>query len=797
MNNYDLLKALGSLDPKYEAEAEQRAKEHNAPDTKGEIIMTQNLNKEEASVTRRPLYRVLTGVAAAAVFLGVFASIGYVLYKTDPERILNPGSSTVTEQTESKTDSKTETSTSETGETNILGGVGKIRPISFNLMEDDRYWYLHGSERVDKTQQPVNGFYYPEPLCDKESCHMWDAGMEPEGWENCLISQLAGFKYLVTDQAIYEGDAELHTLYEIDGIGGRTEVVSVTREQAQQMLGEMHETETFIIKDIKQVADGMYVLRLAVPQYVGTNRTPHFNCGVFQYAECLYYADNKQVIPLRPDAMDSYDQTGVYYMDFDHGNFYYDAEKNYLICPYLYNSADDKWSSTPAVLYEIDRNAPSAKALVDLNKPNANPWLTLLGCTQTDEGFTAVYSHNALDSSMGWASDLIPWYKIEETVWAVSDNARLFGSRLVSVIGNQVVIADCNFQTARNDAFGRLLLPDDGSLKLTRMHWGYENNTAIEWEAGDINHIYIVPEIAGSGEEVILFDAETGKKTVIGSGDQLRNFCFDARPDQVREQTTHTQVTFEWEYSDNESKIVEAYFNPQLYDDSYEPLTRNAVEPPEGTFGPFTIDPAKNRTMTLNWSVLYGELPDGCYNIEFAVVPYGENIKPDFSAGNSEKQQVFTRTFCIGEGEPDDPENRTPDNQSFDINLSVRGAEIIKDQLILTFEYEAEEPRTAHAAWDGKIYKQNGDTVPQRDGADIKGEPVFGDENGELPLMRDAEPTTCTVLFDYAKAYDLEPGNYTIALRISDAENPVTWTNVDADALNKTDIIIYFTVSAE
>ena len=793
MNNYDLLKALGSLDPKYEAEAEQRAKEHNAPDPKGEIIMTQNLNKEEASATRRPLYRVLTGVAAAAVFLGVFASIGYVLKKTDPKRILNPGSSTVTEQTESKTDSKTETSTSETGETNILGGEGKIRVISFNLMEDDRYWYLHGSERVDKTQQPVNGFYFPEKLCDKESCHIWDAGMEPEGWENCLIAQLVGFKYLVTDQAIYEGDAELHTLYEIDGIGGRKEAASVTREQAEQVLGDIGDA-AYMIRDIKKITDGMYVIRLAVPHFDSADQKPNFTIGTYQYAECLYYADSRQVIPLRPDAMDSYDETGVYCMDFDHGRFYYDAAKNYLICPYLYNSADDKWSSTPAVLYEIDRNAPSAKALVDLNKPNANPWLTLLGCTQTDDGFTAVYNHNASDSSMGWASDLIPWYKVEAGGWAVSDNARLFGSRLVSVIGNQVVIADCNFQAARNDASGRLLLPDDGSLKLTRMEWGDENNTAIEWEAGDINHIYIVPENAGSGEEVILFDAETGKKTVIASSDQLRNFNFDARPDQVREQTTHTQVTFEWEYSDNESKIVEAYFNPQLYDDSYAPLPHNAVEPPEGTFGPFTIDPAKNRTMTLNWSVLYGELPEGCYNIEFAVVPYGENIKPDFSAGSTEKQKVFTRLFIIRREEPDDPEDSTPDDQPFDINIMFRGAEIINDQLSLTFGYDAEEIGTAYAAWDGKIYKQNGDTVPQRDGADIKGEPVFGDENGELPLMRDAEPTTCTVLFDYAKAYDLEPGNYTIALLISDYENPKSWTSDGVDHMHSRDIIIDFTI---
>ena len=787
MNNYDLLKALGSLDPKYEAEAEQRAKEHNAPDPKGEIIMTQNLNKEEASVTRRPLYRVLTGVAAAAVFLGVFASIGYVLKKTDPERIMNPGSSTVTEQTESMTDSE-----NKTGQPNILGGEGKIRVISKNLMEDDRYWYLHGSERVDKTQQPVNGFYYPEPLCDKESCHMWDAGMEPEGWENCLISQLAGFKYLVTDQAIYEGDAELHTLYEIDGCGGRKEAASVTREQAEQIFDDMGDSE-YMIRDIKKVTDELYVIRLAIPHFDSADQKPNFTIGIYQYTDCLYRSDTKTLIPISIYFPEISSQFDIFHINYEKP-VYYDTENDLLVCICYAVSTDNTLHGEGAILYKIDWDTRTASQLTDLNSPDGGNWLNLLGCTNTDDGFTAVYLHSMADSGMGLVSDKIPGYKIEATGWAVSDNARLFGSRLVSVIGNQVVIADCNFQAARNDAFGRLLLPDDGSLKVTRMDWDEKGDSVLEWEAGDLNHIYIVPQYADHSGEVILFDAETGKQVNIASGPQLGYFRFDAEPCFVPEQTTHTQVTVQWEYTDDESKIVEAYFNPQLYDDSYEPLTRNAVEPPEGTFGPFMINRFNSRMMTFHWSELYGELPDGVYNVEIAVVPYGENIKPDFSAGNSEKQQVFTRTFCIGREEPDDPEDSTPDDQPFDINISVRGAEIINDQLSLTFGYDAEETRTAYAAWDGKIYYQNGDTVPQRDGADIKGEPVFGDANGELLLMRDAEPTTCTVLFDYAKAYDLEPGNYTIALLISDYENPKSWTSDGVDYMHSKDIIIYFTI---
>ncbi|MBQ5334416.1 MAG: hypothetical protein J6Z45_00550, partial [Oscillospiraceae bacterium] len=146
MKKMDLLDALGSLDEKYVREADARAdalkSQNNTP-----IEMLKNAEEEpQSSGLRRPQWlRVMTGVAAAAVFALTVGTVGKVILNARRGPAVKPGSSVAGSDIVS------------TQPDNLFGGKGTVRMLNNYTFEDDTALYLK-DQKIDKKTGEVSPF---------------------------------------------------------------------------------------------------------------------------------------------------------------------------------------------------------------------------------------------------------------------------------------------------------------------------------------------------------------------------------------------------------------------------------------------------------------------------------------------------------------------------------------------------------------------------------------------------------------------------------------------------------------
>ena len=146
MKKMDLLDALGSLDEKYVREADARAdalkSQNNTP-----IEMLKNAEEEpQSSGFRRPQWlRVMTGVAAAAVFALTVGTVGKVILNARRGPAVKPGSSVAGSDIVS------------TQPDNLFGGKGTVRMLNNYTFEDDTALYLK-DQKIDKKTGEVSPF---------------------------------------------------------------------------------------------------------------------------------------------------------------------------------------------------------------------------------------------------------------------------------------------------------------------------------------------------------------------------------------------------------------------------------------------------------------------------------------------------------------------------------------------------------------------------------------------------------------------------------------------------------------
>lgn len=117
MKNHELLDALGHLDPKYVKEADARAEQQS-----GKALETVH-----SEPPKKPIYRILSGIAAA-VMVGTVTAAGFsVIRRLDRAQA---GSS-----------AEVSAASGQDGK-NILGGTGNITAVGTGLFADDTNYYL-------------------------------------------------------------------------------------------------------------------------------------------------------------------------------------------------------------------------------------------------------------------------------------------------------------------------------------------------------------------------------------------------------------------------------------------------------------------------------------------------------------------------------------------------------------------------------------------------------------------------------------------------------------------------------
>ena len=744
MTNYDLLKALGSLDAKYEAEAQQRADRENV--SARELPVPQP--EQDVSAGRKPIYRIMTGVAAAAVFLGVFASVGYVFRKMNPERIQQPGSS---ELTESLNESVSENSTPEnviSTEPNVFDGFGKIIVHSPNLMEDDRFWYVNKERLVEKKKPGSGDAVESCSICTMQDCGHSDESGDIEQLQNCHVMQLKGWKYYVSQDALYEADAQMHTVYEIDGIGGRTEAVSVTREQAEALI-TLNEAEDYGVIRVQKLADQLYLIKVAMiyPDSLGSMS---FMSPYGENADCLYYADTKHLVKLTPD------ETEPEHYDLNYDRDFYFADDQ-LLCTYLYINSDETERRDRAVVYQINTAHDAAKP-TEINYDRHDN--KLIGALEGEDGLTAVYEVWSFSSYIPDEHGVIrtAYFSVMDRPGESDAQYRIADGRLLRIEGNEVTVYDIH----PDGSAGRF---ETGQYTLNQK-WDSEDNDAISWEASDLQHILIAPHYAYDGTVCVIFNAETGEKTVATMNPLEGQFTVHAEPRPIDVKPTGLKVEFQF-YEEND-RLIRAYWNPVLTQDNKPVSMLSSVT--ETPVLPCTeISLNGNHTIQYDWTKYYGALPDGVYQAEIYLLPADTQDEPDFRSGCSETQEVLGVEFTIGQL-----------SDSTEPGIYVRATEGHADALKVLWDFQNWENRTIRISWDGRIYDEDGNAMACLDGKDHSAAAA------EFTLSQEDDKKQ---EISWKDVYDLSPGQYSIrVVYFSDADA------VTPDAGDLCEMDITFTV---
>ena len=146
MKKMDLLDALGGLDEKYVREADARADALKSKNITPIEMLTNAEEEPQNKGIRRPQWlRVMTGVAAAAVFALTVGTVGKVIMNARRGPGMTPGSSVAG------------TGAVSTSEQNMFGGNGELRMLTNYAFEDDDAIYLK-DQMIDKKTGTVSPF---------------------------------------------------------------------------------------------------------------------------------------------------------------------------------------------------------------------------------------------------------------------------------------------------------------------------------------------------------------------------------------------------------------------------------------------------------------------------------------------------------------------------------------------------------------------------------------------------------------------------------------------------------------
>ena len=672
MTNYELLKALGSLDEKYEAEAKKRADALAKPLTE----QPEQTESDEAPRTRKPIYRIMTGVAAAAVFLGVFASVGYVLKNANPNRIQNPGSSALTENsiTESSVSENSKTEPAVVTDSNILGGAGKIVVHNSQFMEDDRYYYINGTIRADKTKTNEDGSLMAESICQIPGCnHSQGTVTNIHDYDNCPIAQFLGYKYAVTNQAIHEISDDHHTLYAIDGIGGKEALVSLTQEQVERALPEFENADFFIL-EAEEIADNQYVIRLGtpMPDEALKNDKPNFLTPYSTDTVCFYDKANNQLIPLYPAELPTAKNSDYYYTDFAE-HFAYDSSKGALYCPTIMTSDDGDVREEGAVSYTLDREQGTSepRSFILSGKYPEESLCSRKTWATVDGKITEVVQVSISDSATYSSGTYKTVYCID--MMQYPDAIQIVDGKIVTVKDADLVIADLNGNV----------------IKTIRWCDDNDNSDYIRWDAEDLSCIVIQPADAYTEGAAVIVNAETGQ--IIRIADSTYDNYLNAAVNPYIDSADAESLTILFDCYGEEGEAYKVYVNPVLYRNNEPlPVTGKAVYPEA-----VTVSKEGNNTVTYNWKQAYGQLENGEYEVEFILIPADSDAKPDYQYGCSATQQVFRMQFTVGGAYSDDIPvvnwevlNTSPNAVALSLHLA--DAEI--------------DPSEYDVVWDGKLH---------------------------------------------------------------------------------------------